>query len=263
MVQAGAGDTLDLPEENADELAALAKKVSITRVMRSLKTLVKASSGVDETSALPLELAVIESSLDDRTDSTQPSQAKSPQPKVMQSPPNLTPSLDQSQATALEIPQPKHASHTPSLAPQSSPISRPKKDIPNSNPAPVLMDDSQISQDEWNALVTTLSRHKGKRFNMGALLRDCKTPYIANETLILPFSHRSHLERMQNELEGPESRNAMEDILQQVLGSPYTIELTLHADNASDQRQASAASHLVKAATNMGGRIRDERNIDE
>ncbi len=57
----------------------------------------------------------------------------------------------------------------------------------------------------WAATVKALNRHKGKKYNFGALLRDCKPDAVVQEedTLVLPFSHRAHMERMQEEMEDP------------------------------------------------------------
>jgi len=119
-----------------------------------------------------------------------------------------------------------------------------------------------VPLEAWNQVVQVLRRHKGKRFFLGALLKDCKTPQLENGSIVLPFSHRSNMERMEAELEEVESREAIEKALQQFLGESYQIKLTLHG-GASNSRPASVSSPLVRAARQMGGRILDERKIDE
>ena len=266
MAQAGAGDTLDLAEEAVRELETLARKVPMSRVMRSLKALGEIHMTFDATSTLPLELAVVEVSLDNHAEGVQAPPTKPSHPQAAQSFPGVTPPRSQLVQPPASEPPPlpeQVVGHTSPATAQGSTTSRLEKDSLDRVPTSDVVNESEVSQDAWNTLVRTLSRHKGKRFNIGALLRDCKAPHVDNDTMILPFSHRSHLERMQNELEDPESRKAIEEALQQVLGTSYQVKLTLHADNASSNLSASATSHLVKAAMNMGGRILEERKVDE
>ena len=114
-------------------------------------------------------------------------------------------------------------------------------------------------QEQWGALVKTLSRYKGKRFNIGALLRDCKGQNIEGETLVLTFAHRSHLERMQEELDDPQGMKTVNEALLKSLGTSYELRLSLAGGNGGSNPQATAQSPLVRAALSMGARIMEER----
>ena len=96
---------------------------------------------------------------------------------------------------------------------------------------------------------------------MGALLKDCKTPHLENDTVVLPFNHRSNMERMASELEEITNREALEKTFHKFLGKTYEIKLTLNEDTS--QLHSSANSPLVRAVRLMGGRILEERKIGE
>jgi hypothetical protein len=114
-------------------------------------------------------------------------------------------------------------------------------------------------RDQWTDLVKSLSRYKGRRFNIGALLRDCRDQQILGDTLVLTFAHKSHMERMEEELDDPQGRRRVEEALAGALGSSYQLKLMLAGDDGSGGVSATAQSSLVRAALNMGARIVEER----
>ncbi|HBL56235.1 MAG TPA: hypothetical protein DDZ36_10285, partial [Deltaproteobacteria bacterium] len=59
------------------------------------------------------------------------------------------------------------------------------------------------------------------------------------------------------------NQEAIDDAIQQFLGSTYPIKLILQEDPSNSGQSASSTSHLVRAIRNMGGRILEEREIDE
>ena len=65
---------------------------------------------------------------------------------------------------------------------------------------------------------------------------------------------------MREELDNPEINKAFKDILEQVMGADYEINLSV-VDNMTNAQGKSTAqkSHLVRAAQAMGARIIGER----
>ena len=114
----------------------------------------------------------------------------------------------------------------------------------------------------WLATVKALNRCKGKKYNLGALLRDCKSDTISldSDTLILPFVHRPNLERMQEEMEDPNSRRMVTEAVTKFFGSPYDFKITLAGDNeeGGSANRANQHSPLVRTALNMGARILED-----
>ena len=112
-------------------------------------------------------------------------------------------------------------------------------------------------------MVKALDRDRGKKYMLGPLLRDCRAAAVGVEgdTLVLPFSHQSNMERMQEELDDPKGRQLLTEAVAQSFGTPYNFKLTLAADPGSGpsgagrtSRQAQQSS-LVRAAQGMGARI--------
>jgi len=79
------------------------------------------------------------------------------------------------------------------------------------------------------------------------------------ETFVVAFSHRSHLERMQEELDDPQGMRAVEQAMTKSLGAFYGLKLGLAENAASTGQLATTQSPLVRAALNLGGRILEER----
>ena len=257
MIQCGARDSVDLPREVSKELEDLAPKTTTVRVMKSLKLLGQVNLRYDASSSLPLELAVVEVCMDETEEerSAQPSRA----------------------------PRPSPAPRQPSPAAESAPgpVARPVRSQPPRVPPPIrapsIGDGGRrveepastgagpggAAEDWWGGLVRTLSRHKGKRFNIGALLRDCKSQQITGDTLILSFSHRSHLERMQEELDDPQGVKMVKDSMLKALGASYELKLTLVAQDEARNVPSAVQSPLVRAAMSMGARIVEEHSDDE
>ena len=107
-----------------------------------------------------------------------------------------------------------------------------------------------------------MGRHKGKKYNLGALLRDCKANAVTldGNTLVLGFSNRANLERMQEEMEDPGSRRQVSEAVAGSFGATYEFRLTLANGNGATANTAKTAqqSSLVRAALGMGARVLEE-----
>ena len=115
-------------------------------------------------------------------------------------------------------------------------------------------------QERWSDLVRTLSRHKGRRFNIGALLRGCKSQNMEGDTLVLGFAHRSHMERMQEELDDPQGMRTIRDAMTKSLGASYLLTLKLLDGASGANGPSKVLSPLVRTALGMGARIIEERD---
>ena len=271
MVQSGAGDTLDVETETLGELEALGHKVPLHRVMRCLKALGQVNMRFDATTTLPLELAVVEASLPEALDAppvsppqSRPAQAHPTRGSPTGGPPQPSTAERQPVRPARSEPDPPEDTPTGPPPPgQSVAASPPSMDTQAPAAASNAVNGSPVPVEAWNQIVQALRRHKGRRFFLGALLKDCKTPHVEDNVMVLPFSHRSNMERMEAELEEAQSRMAIEEALKQFLEASYQIKLTLHGGDSGGGRPAAATSPLVRAARALGGRILEEGKVDE
>ncbi len=131
------------------------------------------------------------------------------------------------------------------------------------NPDAIVTNPNQVPEDAWLQVVQALKRHRGRRFVIGALLRGCRTPYLDNDVIVLPFMHRTIMENLQSEMEDPLTRDAMSKAVAQSFGRSYELRITLLGGDAGDNRPASATSHLVRAARALGGKIIEERKLSD
>lgn len=88
----------------------------------------------------------------------------------------------------------------------------------------------------WEQAVSRLVRVKGAKYNLGALLRDCRPSSVClsdDGRLILPFTNAANFARIQEELNHPEVRIAIEQAIEQSFGNRHPFVVTL-AGNAVD-----------------------------
>ena len=218
LVRWGSVELLDLPEHVAGQLQELVGQLPPWRIVRALKLWGDVNMRYDAPSTLPLELAVVEI-CDDQV--SPPEAVERAEAVATQT--RATPSR-RSADTAPANPRPVAVqAQTPAQPPQRNPAvveGRPPAPAqpaapPSvaSNPAaPAAGEDGDLPS-RWAAMVKALGRQKGNKYNLGALLRDCRADAITLEgdNLVLAFSHRANMERMQEEMEDPRGRALVTD----------------------------------------------------
>ena len=254
LIQCGIRDAVELPSETLKYLDPLASKVPIQRVVDALKLIGGINLKYDAPSPLPLELAVVEASLNN-TQLTKDSTVSVLAASESREPSSGASFKKQTIKPTTKVPSiPKEEVVEPTQIQTSKNV--PKREYKSIN-------EREIPEEQWKSLVKMLTRIKGKRFNIGALLRDCKSPYLEDNTLVLNFLHRSHLERMQEELDNPLSQRVMEQHMKQVIGHNYKLKLILHEVASSDNGPIHNNSPLVRAALALGARIVKEKENNE
>jgi len=116
------------------------------------------------------------------------------------------------------------------------------------------------NSEKWDELIKRLSKMKGKRFNIGALLRDCKKHEVADGKAMLEFTHRSHMERVESEIDDVIVKKMLAETINEVFEGEYEIVIKL-LDSSSEVGTNSAAStsHLVRSAQAIGALIMEEK----
>jgi len=133
-------------------------------------------------------------------------------------------------------------------------------DLPQSDISDISKSQDQSTfTAQWELLVKTLSRQKGKRFFIGALLRSCASYSIESGKLVLKYRHKSHMERMKEEWEDPSTRKTIKEVIQQIMGHPYDLFVDADDKENSNTHRRLTDSHLVKAAMRMGATIIEKK----
>ena len=256
LLEWNSGDSLDLPAHVTGQLKELVGQLPSWRIMKAIKIWGDVNMRYDAPSTLPLELAVVET-----CDDTVPPAAAAPTPPAApaaagRSRPagsNNPPVSQRAAATPPDRPAPNAASITASGDRPARP----------SEPAPAVALVAEDSfQGRWLATVRALGRCRGKKYNLGALLRDCRVDSITLEgdTLVLPFSHRTNMERMQEEMEEPNGHRMVTEAVAKSFGESYGFKLTLNGEpgNGEEAHRPAQRSPLVRTAMGMGARIVEE-----
>ncbi len=239
LAKSGAGVSLDYPGETSARIASMVEDVPLGRIVNALKTFSAADARRDNGSRLPLELATVEVC---RTPEVEPSVVREPERRHRP-------------ASA-----PARAAPTRATPPRDAP---PRREYERPRPA-APSEPAAKPEEKWAGVLRTLSRHKGKRFNLGALLRDCRRREVSDSTVSLEFSHRSHKERMEEEIEDPESHKVLKEALSHALDTPVETVVCLVDEQGNGPRQSAAQkSHLVRAAQALGAQVVDEKGGQE
>jgi hypothetical protein len=267
MLEWGSSEGLDLADHIIAQIRELVNQLPSRRIIKALKIWGELNMRYDAPSTLPLELAIVEICNDDVAQPTNRPITAEAAPQIAR-PTNRSPAPTQSnyrpEPTQAPSQTPTPAKEPPATHQELSPIA---SDIPEINPptADLILSDLPADGDfrtRWLATVKALGRFKGKKYNLGALLRDCKSDSIVvqDDTMVLSFTHRTNMERMQEEMGDPNSRSTVTEAVEKFFGTPYTFKLVLMQETGdSGSIRSAQQSPLVRAALGMGARIIQEQ----
>ena len=260
-----AGDTLDLPDDTLAGLRAAVQKTDAASALRAVRIWGEANLRYDAPSSLPLEIAAAEICRPAPLANNVPTAREAPAPT-------------QSQPQQMRAPQPqRERREPPRSAPQQQRSQRPVSGPPssrqpppgNGGPPPVRSPMPAAAPDSlpgrWGEVVRRLGREKGSKYNLGALLRDCRLDSVHlsddNATLVLPFSNAANLDRMQEELNDRRVRDTIEQAIEQCFGERHPFTVTLAGAvgaGARPTRSSVQDSPLYRTAIGLGARPIEE-----
>ncbi len=263
LTKSGAEVSLGLTDDTVDKLRTLAEGTSMDHLVRALKAFAAIDLRRDSSSVLPLELAMVESSASEVREARREPQPEPPRPAPQARPP-ASPRSQRPESSGIS-PQPSRPPSEPSRSSvrPSPPPSEPRPaPAPAAGPVTVGPGPAAALDSQWASIIRALNR-KGKKYNLSALLRSSSGRHIDDGVITIRFAHRSHMERMQEELDDPESRKIIKDAFAKSMGGTYDIETALAgADGGAPKRSAVQTSHLVRAAIGMGARVLSEKEDD-
>ena len=270
LLKNGVKDAVDLSAEAQQELSKLASQAPPDRVLRALRLFGQLSFKYDQPSPLPLELATVELGMEREPTAAAhmaPSNPVAAGPARQTAPEPAAPRPTAVRPAALPYtpptPPPREPAAVASEAGPRSPDAPASPEAPagrgaptgtnNSPPNPAASGDDQLAS-QWPLVIRSLTRQKWRKLNVGALLNSSKTRHLEGSVLVVRFAHRSTLERLQGEMEDPSCRMTIEQVLNEVLGYPYTLQVEID-ENEKKTRSGQSQSHLVRAAISMGGQV--------
>ena len=254
-----AGDTLDLPPDMLASLSAEAQKHDASSILRAVRVWGEANLRYDAPSTLPLEIAAAEICRKDVIAETPQHPAAPPASPPASSRTTGAPSREPARRDS-----PSRASQPPAAAapPRRTPA-EPMASPPQTGARNTAAPDSL--QGRWEQAVRQLAREKGSKYNLGALLRDCRpnSVHLSDDsaTLVLPFTNAANLDRMQEELNDPRVRDTIEQAIEQCFGERHPFTVTLAGGNGDGDRPARNSvqdSPLYRTAIGLGARPIEE-----
>ena len=251
LIKSGSTDELGYSEEVTTQLRAAASGSELSHLLRAIKAFSSADMRHDSSSPLPLELALVESSLAPEPVSQQAParQTQAAAPARQQQPPrSAAPNSNQNYSGA--------SRQTQQRQPDNRPASRPPPRRDMSEPLPE--DPAARLEVQWPEILRAL-RNTGSRFKLGPVLRSTRGVSLDGSRIVAPFTHESHFERFKGEMDNPGVKREVNAIIKQAMGADYEIVGQLSTENNGPTRKQANQSHLVRAAQLMGARIVEQR----
>jgi DNA polymerase-3 subunit gamma/tau len=255
LLKSGAGATSGYPKETVEQVRSFVAGTTLTHVVHALRCFVRADMRRDAVSAMPLELATVESALEEDKQQAPAKPAAAGRAVNRSANPPAQYSRPQQYTSP---PRPSSSPSRPATVPQAAAATPPPTaSVPL--PTDLPSDPSARLERQWDFALKVLSRQKWPRINVGALLRSCDQRQVSDGVITLKFVHKSHVERMQDELDNPESRKLIKDTLAKVMQSPYDVRVAIIEGATSGRPAAASASNLVRMAQAMGAQVVAEK----
>jgi len=267
LVKSGSEETVDVTGEDMADMKKLAASVSLD----SLLKIVRIFNEVDlrqDYSPLPLELAVVESTLTD--EKAVPARtvkvAETPKPAVgvgqirsfTGSPSPVPP------ATISEKPPSASAPETvPVRVPQTASagtVTEPTvSSFAQAEPKPSGPIDLAWVRAHWKDFVESM-RGMGSSGNMDAYLRSvCEPENLEGDVITLAFRYDFHKAK----IEDPKYCHLVEKKMAEVFGHPLHIRCVLKERGKSESPAGGADNYMARAAMKMGARVVARKPVTE
>jgi DNA polymerase-3 subunit gamma/tau len=244
-VKAGAEDGTDVTPEELKELKQLSSHVSMADLSRIIRLFAQVDFRTDPQSTLPLELALVDSSLSE----IEKQQTIAPRKNI-----DVEPPISVIKPQKPEVP--KELPKVESPVTEKTPVARAAEATVKTPPQNV----EQIRQ-RWSDFINAC-RGVGSSGNLDALLRKaCEVIGLEGDTLVLGF----YWDFQRSKIEDPKYRHLVEDKLREVYGVPYHVRCILTPRGKEVKSQQQARNPVVNAALEMGARIitEEEHRNDE
>ena len=275
LMKSGVVDGIDKSQESINLIRDVSDNTPIGQILNALRIFENATPKLDGPNTLFLEMALIECCLDrnvnlsDKTDAKEnqensvsldsifgetASESKDLVPEHLfvdenhqeESSNSNRPNIDQYYKTTLEENQDKDSaiSEVQSLSKESGQQSSDLEAVH------VDVNVKSVSKSEWESIRRNTKMLTGPRYNIGALLSDCASTYVEDQILHLVYKNRANMERLQGEIDNPDTRRSFQDVVEKVTGVRYDFNLKT-VDNGNNGT-AVHKGHLVQTARSMG-----------
>jgi DNA polymerase-3 subunit gamma/tau len=251
LSKTGAATTLGYPDETSAVLNELAAGADLPHLLRSIRAFSAADTRRDTSSPLPLELALVESSLESiaapvAAPPAQVADTAARQPQPRQAPAKQARPYVHEQAPAQRQGAPQRQTARPAGA----------------EPEPLPTEPAARLQVQWPQILRAL-RNTGTRFKLDALLRSSRDYALDGDRIVVKFTHNSHFDRIKEEMSNPSVLRELKEIVNKAMDGDYEIVPEMESENNGQSMKQANQSHLVRAAQAMGARVVEQKEDDE
>jgi DNA polymerase-3 subunit gamma/tau len=251
LIKTGSTEVVEITKEDRQELSELAAKVSLGRILKAVKTFGQLDISLDNYSTLPLELALVDCSLEEtEAEKQEPAPQERPKPAAKKPVPTVTVPEPEKPAAGAEKARPREPGppvaekadvEEPPAETAESPTVEEEVTAPEAEKEPEspLAAGAEIEQIRlnWSKIINEAPNGMGKT-PAAALLRSARPLKLENNAIIISFKYSYHKEKMDN----PENQKTADKIVSGFLGRTCQVRCIYEHEN----------NHLVRAALNMG-----------
>jgi DNA polymerase III subunit gamma/tau len=276
LVKTGATEAVDLPSEDISELKSLAEKISLARVIQAVKLFGQVQLENNESSSLPMELALVDCFLSPAptarieanatagpapakvnasvnaapkisSPTAQPKEqvaAPAPAPKPSAPPPQIkepTAIANPAAKVIIQPPKPREEIVTAHTAPKPSAETVQAKDQITAASSPSLASEIERLKLNWKQIVEGVDPSLKKTKAIAWLKSGSKPVSMDKDMVVLSFGHKVFKENIEKQ----ENARIVEKIISDYLGHSCKIQCVCETEN----------NHLVKSAMKQGGQI--------
>jgi len=248
LIKSGSEEAVDVTAEDLTEMKKLVAPVAPERLLKVVRIFNDADLRLDSYSALPLELAVVESTIGEEG-------------TVVMRPVKPAEAPARPEPFRAKVVSPGRSATT---VPPTGTAVKPVEEMPAKAAEPAKAStDGKINieylKQRWKDFVESL-RGVGSSGNMDAFLRSaCEPLEIEGDTITLAFFYDFHKAKV----EDPKYRFLVEKKLAEVFGQPYQIKCVLREKAKRESSNSDEDNYMARAAMKMGARIVNKRPIVE
>lgn len=257
LVKSGSEETVDVTAEDLIDMKKLIASVTPERLLKIVRIFNDADLRLDSYSALPLELAVVESAISEEKASVTHAVKPVEPPKSVEA--SARPVSREMPKTAV-MPSVKSDAAVSPVKPTGSESVVEQVELVGQVKTPA---DGNLNIDylklRWKDFVESL-RGVGSSGNMDAFLRNaCEPIEIEGDTITLAFFYDFHKAK----IEDPKYRFLVEKKLAEVFGQPYQVKCVLREKAKKESSNSGGDNYMAKAAMKMGARVVNKRPVAE
>ncbi len=252
LIKTGSNQSIELTVDDITELKELAARVSLPRILKAIKLFGQLELSIDSYSTLPLELALVDSTIPEGEEDNNPVSHARTVPKAIEEPLKSSPPPTRQPVTRPEEAK-ENRTHSPAPSPPATEeptlsATSPADNNGEKEPTAPTTESAEMSPLAAGSDIVQLQQNWRKMINdapdgmsktpAAALLRSASPISLDGDIIVISFEYSYHKEKMDN----IDNQKTADKIISSFLGRSCQVRCVYQHEN----------NHLVKAALDMG-----------